>query len=157
MYFRTHSFYGASITSSGISVRFSSPLNPLGSTHEHGDLSFRFTWPCRTRKESLSVTAWTLRRPPSQWNRRFWVVEHERITMRAERGKGGTERSRSTSCEDCSRRLQRRMLVSGMHLPTWLFISHRARVRAQSFLRLKGATETTVGGVFAICLCTVIP
>lgn len=51
--------------------------------------------------------------------------------MRAKRGKGGTGRSRSTSCEDCSRRLQRRMLVGYVFADVALHLTSRARSSAK--------------------------
>ena len=69
----------------------------------------------RTRKELLSVTAWT---PRQHWfysrlvKRWLRVVKHERITIRG----GEMGWNRSTFCKDCSK--QRQMLVSCIHLQT---------------------------------------
>lgn len=147
MHFGTHHFCGASTASGKISLQFSTPLNPLA--HEHGDLSFRFMWRTLSYKERVVIRD-SVKHPEGidstlavklpALGGRTWKDND------AGRGKGGNRKELIYIL----RGLFEAAANAGVgytFADVELFISCRARVRARNSSMLKGATETTVGGV----------
>jgi len=144
MRFEIIRFYGASLTPGG--YLFNLRVFELN-VHEHEDPLLRFIVAdlVRTRKELLSVTAWTPRRHwfysrlVKRWLR---MVEHERITIRGGGGGGrwvGTD-LHSARIVRSSGKCWCRVYICRRQVPHF---TRRVRVQARSSSKLK---PTTIGG-----------